>query len=297
MRKLSVLAALMFLVLGAVSPSCRVQKVPGRPATINVSPAARPGNAFTLDLYAKLRTQPGNLVLSGFNISTALTMAYGGARGQTATEMAKVLHLPADQKELHEKTGALLRELAGRKKVRLDLANALWGQKGYRFVKEYLDGLSANYGAPFNKVDFKRAPASARRAINKWVADNTNNRIKEAVPPGTFDELTRFVITSAIYFKGTWVTRFKKGWTKNAPFHVTKEKTITVPTMRCKEGTFGYMATNQFEALELPYAGHDLAMVILLPREVDGLDELEKSLTAQSMSRRSLLLIPLKQWG
>src|SRR5262245_46939518 len=160
-------------------------------------------NQFAVDLYARLREQPGNLFLSPASISTALAMTYAGARGQTAEQMAGVLHFPAHQEKLHEAFAAIQRGLndAGAKGgYRLSLANRLWGQRGDHFHADFLAITRDGYGAELAPVDFARQPEEARRSINSWVEARTEARIKDLMPPGVLDNRTRLVLTNAIYF-------------------------------------------------------------------------------------------------
>src|SRR5581483_91071 len=165
-------------------------------------------NETAFDLYAKLHGQKGNLFLSPYSISTALAMTYAGARGPTAEEMAKALHFPFDGQQLHaafaQLAGTLHPPADSKKKpaFRLDVANALWGQKGYTYVPAFLQLTNQYYGAGLRLVDFKSDTETARRTINMWVEDKTEKRIKDLIQPGVLDQSTRLVLTNAIYFKG-----------------------------------------------------------------------------------------------
>lgn len=244
-------------------------------------------NEFAFDLYKKLRGREGNLFLSPFSISTALAMTYAGARGGTEARMAKVLHLTLPGEELHSAFAELIRGLDEGKKGRgyeLVVANALWGQKGYGFLKEYLDLTRSCYGAGLHEVDFEKAAEAARKTINAWVEEKTKDKIKDLIKPGVLDSLTRLVLTNAIYFKGQWASRFKEEETKDSPFTLSSGKKINVPMMNQTE-EFGYIEDGNAKALELPYKGDRLSMVVLLPKKVNGLAGLEESLTAKKLSK------------
>ena len=244
-------------------------------------------NEFAFDLYAKLRGREGNLFLSPFSISTALAMTSAGARGGTEAGMAKVLHFTLPGEELHTAFAGLIRGLDEDKKGRgyeLVVANALWGQKGYGFLKEYLDLTKSCYGAGLHEVDFEKAAEAARKTINAWVEEKTKEKIKDLIKPGVLSSLTRLVLTNAIYFKGQWASRFKKEATKDGPFTLSSGKKTAVPMMNQTE-EFGYMEDGDVQALELPYIGDRLSMVVLLPKKVDGLAGLEESLTAKKLSK------------
>jgi serpin B len=261
----------------------------------SVSSADRPpeqtvveGNtAFALELYRALRKDDGNLFLSPYSISTAFAMTYGGARGDTARQMAETLHFCLDQKQLHPAFGRLRSELnAVQKKggVQLHTANSLWPHKDYPFLKEYLALTKKFYGASIRSVDYKTAGEEARTRINEWVEKETEEKIKDLIQPGVLTPLTRLVLVNAIYFKGNWARQFKKSLTNDAPFYLTPEKTVQAPFMT-QEHTLRYGEDEGLQILELPYEGDDLAMLILLPKRVAGLAELEKVLTPENLSQ------------
>jgi serpin B len=241
---------------------------------------------FALDLYGRLRGREGNLFLSPFSVSTVLAMTSAGARGKTLEEMTRVLHLP-EQKTLHAALGRRLKELNGVGKKRpyeLSIANALWGQAEHKYRPEYLKQINADYGAEIHPVDFAGDRDGARKTINDWVAKQTQNKIKDLLADGVLGEDTKLVLTNAIYFKGDWTSPFKKEKTKNVDFYLgSRDKTVAVPMMS-QEGEFGFFAKSDMQVLELPYTGKELSMVILRPKKLDGLAELEKSLTAEKLT-------------
>ncbi|MCK4307062.1 serpin family protein [candidate division WOR-3 bacterium] len=242
-------------------------------------------NMFALELYTELKEQEGNLFFSPYSISTALAMTYAGARGNTEKQMAEVLHFELSQKCLHPTFHSLISQLnAQGKGYQLNIANALWGQKGYGFLEEFLELTKANYGAGLNEVDFVRDAESARKTINAWVEEQTKDKIKDLIKPGILDALTVLVLTNAIYFKGNWASQFKKKETKDSKFYVRANKTVKVPMMYQKE-KFKYMETDGFQAIELPYVDNELSMVILLPKKREGLVELENSLNVDSLNK------------
>jgi len=256
-------------------------------------------NKFALELYAKLHSREGNLFFSPYSISTALAMAYAGARGETETEMAKVLHFPTVPSEtvavkdtfawmrFHSAFGTIVKDLNARGQkdsYELTVANALWGQKGYGFLEEFLGLIKTNYDGQLNEVDFIRATETTRKAINAWVEKKTNNKIKNLIRKGVLSSMTRLVLTNAIYFKGNWARQFKKDRTKEAPFTLADGQKVDVAMMNQMEKC-NYMETESFQGLELPYVDDELSMIILLPKEFDGLDEFEKTLTSENLSK------------
>ncbi|HKB38837.1 MAG TPA: serpin family protein, partial [Gemmataceae bacterium] len=226
-------------------------------------------NAFALDLYAKLRSQEGNLFLSPASISIALAMTYAGAREHTAEQFAKAMHFSLPQEKLHPAFGALLRDLnsEGRDIVRgyeLSVANALWGQKGYPWKQDFLKTTRDNYGAGLQEVDFVGATEAARKTINTWVEQHTKDKIKELIKEGILDAMTRLVLTNAIYFKGDWAAKFDKKATVDQQFMVAKDKTVKTPLMS-RKGEYRLFEDRELQVLDMPYKGKELSMFVVLP--------------------------------
>jgi serpin B len=239
---------------------------------------------FALSLYGQLRGKKGNLFLSPYSISTALAMTYAGARGRTEEQMARALHFPVEQARLHPAFASLLREAATAKDCQLSVANALWGQKGHARLPDFLALTSKNYGAGLRKVDFVADTEAARRTINGWVEKQTRDKIKDLLAPGILNEDTRLVLTNAIYFEADWASQFATDYTSKGPFFVTPTEKATVPLMH-QQGQFRYADEGAFQAVEMPYKGGDLAMLVLLPKKVGGLAALERSLTEADLRR------------
>lgn len=257
-------------------------------------------NKFALELYAKLRGGGANLFLSPYSISTALAMTYAGARGETESQMAKVLHFPtianpvaeppatpaANRRQFASVFGKIVEDLnAGGEKggYELRVANALWGQKQYGFLEEFLELIKSNYDGRLNEVDFVGAAEVARKTINAWVEKKTNDKIKNLIPKGVLDSMTRLVLTNAIYFKGNWARQFKEEMTEDVPFTLTDGEKIDAAMMN-QTAEFGYAETDTFQGLELPYVDNELSMIILLPKKSDGLSDLEKALAPKNLS-------------
>ena len=242
---------------------------------------------FALDLYHILKTDRDNLFYSPYSISVALAMTYAGARGETERQMAGALHYTLPQARLHPGFNALDLALASRGQgaqgrdgegFRLNVANAIWGQHDYAFLSEFLDALAVNYGAGLRLVDFAAAPEEARVTINSWVSDQTEGRIEDLIPAGAIDALTRLVLTNAIYFNAAWSMPFEKELTEDGPFHLLDGGEVRVPMMKQVE-SFGYNAGQGYQAVELPYDGRELSMVILVP-EAGEFEAFEDSLDA-----------------
>lgn len=246
---------------------------------------AQESNRFAFDLYNRLREQEGDLFLSPASISAALAMTYAGAVGETEKQMARVLHFNLPKAKLHAGYGTLTEILNSQQPgYRLNMANRLWAQKGYPFQPEFLTLTRDRYGAELAPVDFARQTEQARLAINAWVEEQTQGKIEDLIASGDLDAMTRLVLTNAIYFKGAWAKEFTKDATKDAAFHLSSDRRIMTPLMH-QTDDFLYAAKDDLQILELPYAGGDLSMVILLPKQVDGLARLESQLTAEKVQQ------------
>ena len=234
------------------------------------------GNStFAFELYRFLVDQQGddNLFYSPYSISLALAMTYAGARGETEQQMADALAFTLPQDQLHPAFNALDQELAQRGEgaeakdeegFRLNIANAIWGQRDYAFRDAFLDVLAENYGAGLRVLDFAGAPEASRATINEWVSEETEGKIENLIPSGAIDPLTRLVLTNAIYFNAAWAHPFQEEATRDGSFTLLKDDQVTVPMMRQTE-SFGYGTGEGYQAVELPYDGREMSMVILLP--------------------------------
>ncbi|MBY0230280.1 MAG: serpin family protein [Gemmataceae bacterium] len=282
MRKLLLLSA---LALGAVPALGRIDDDDDdTPARADLRLVAKGNNAFAAKLHAELAKKDGNLFFSPFSITAALGMTSAGARGDTLNEMEKALDLPP-QKILHPALGHLLRELSGkggRRAYEMSVANTLFGQAGYEFKKDFTKLLDRHYDAGLQLVDFKRQAEASRKIINGWVEKQTNDRIKDLLQPGIVDDMTKLVLVNAIWFKGTWVRTFKEADTAEADFSVTEKAKAKARLMRQQE-RFPYAETPEAQVLEMPYAGDEVAMAVVLPKKRNGLAALEKGLTGEKL--------------
>ena len=240
---------------------------------------------FGVKLYKVLGEKPGNLFFSPFSLSTALAMTYSGAEGDTATAMAKALDFSENPKALIQSMGALGRLTSGEgKPYQLLTANALWAQKGYSFKKEYLAALNAANQAEVTEIDFARTTEAARKTINEWTSKQTNKKIPELLAQGILTEMTRLVLTNAIYFKGSWEVEFPKAQTRPESFHLNGKEQALVPMM-FRKGDFRYIEGTTYKAVELPYKGGDIVMDIFLPKDVAGLAAFEKEMAAVELQK------------
>jgi serpin B len=242
-------------------------------------------NRFAADLLGRVREEEdGNLVFSPASLSTALAMAYAGARGETAEEMARVLHLDRDQERVHADFGAWAKALGGEgKPYRLDVANALWVGRDEDLLPGFVKTLETHYGAGEKAVDFD-SPDEARRVINEWVAEKTAGKIRDLLQPPLPEPGTSLVLTNAVYFKGKWAQPFPASFTKDEPFRLAGGKEAPAVPMMQQTGPFGLYQGEGFKVLELIYEGGDLAMQVWLPDAEDGLAALEEKFSAGGLA-------------
>jgi serine protease inhibitor len=241
---------------------------------------------FAFDLYARLKTNDGNLFFSPYSISTCLAMTWAGARGNTEFQMAGVLHFSTVQTGLHSQFASLQNELNAvqkKKDVALNIANGLWAQKDHPFLPAFLQIATRDYAAGVKQVDFHTGAESTRKDINDWVSGKTAGRIKDLIPSGALDSMTRLVLVNAIYFKGQWAAPFKKNDTVSDLFTIAPGQTTSAQFMNLTDN-FGYTESDGLQLLELPYTGGDLSMVVLLPAETNSFKDFEDALSAEKLT-------------
>ena len=250
---------------------------------------ATANSAFAFDLYQVLAGSEENFFYSPYSISLALAMTYAGAREETERQMAETLQFHLPQDSLHPAFNALDLELASHSKdsseddrFRLNIVNAIWGQKNYEFLPEFIDVLAENYGAGMRRVDYIGAPEKSRVRINDWVANQTEDRIKDLIPPNAIGKSVRLVLTNAIYFNAAWLYSFDQGDTANHPFYTLDGNKIETPMMKQKE-RLGYARGDGYQVVEMPYRASRMAMVILLP-DNGKFREFERSLDVALVS-------------
>lgn len=243
---------------------------------------------FALNMHRVLSEHEGrNLFFSPYSISTALAMTYAGAAGNTQREMAEVLKFDMEQKKLHAAFADLEKAMKGfdsHADVEMSIANSLWPQIGYPFLPEYLALLSEYYNTSVTPVDYRFDPDRARILINTWVEERTKDRIRNLIPYGVLTPLTRLVLVNAIYFKGDWKFPFDPDLTEESDFFVSQSKTVEV-LMMYQQQRFRYAQAEGVQVLELPYAGDDLSMILVLPDRSQELSELEDRITLDMISR------------
>jgi serpin B len=251
-------------------------------ATAGPSGFAKSSNAFALDLHRRLGGD-GNLVFSPASVSMALAMTWGGAKGPTAEEMRKALRLEGSADAVTQEAGKIQAALTDASRpVVFRIANRLFGERTFTFVPAYLAATKAAFGAPLEGLDFKEAPEPSRASINRWVEAQTEKRIVDLVPSGGITGDTRLVLVNAIYFLGDWQQPFDKISTRPAPFRLAGAAAKDVPTMHLT-GALRYGRGEGWKALELPYKGGQLSMLVLLPDAAEGLPGFERGLTPEKL--------------
>ncbi|HOT99739.1 MAG TPA: serpin family protein [Anaerolineaceae bacterium] len=254
-----------------------------------VKQLAQSNNGFALALYQALRGEEGNLIYSPYSIFQALLMTAAGAKGATASQMASVLGVDLNDPEIHNLMNALNQALTTQPEnlqgdaqpLTFTVANAVWAQKDFHFEQAFLDTLSANYNAGLKLVDFNK-PEDARALINLWVAAQTNDKIKELIPEGVLNEMTRMVLTNAIYFKGAWSNQFEEKDTKDGSFTLIDGSSKTVPFMH-GNFTLSALVNDKLSAVRLPYEGGTYAMAAIMPQA--DFAEFEAQLTAEDLEQ------------
>jgi serine protease inhibitor len=257
-------------------------------------------NSFAVDLYSRLASQPGNLFFSPYSIENVLAMSWAGARGETASQMARVMHLSISQDAAAAEFAALTKTLAlagqpvtgisdsvqARSAIpfQLSIATSLWCREGHPFLDRFLTTAKEDYGASIYHVDFSNAHNLAYHSIDDWIAKQTRGKIEHAIPSDTIDARTRLVLANTIYLKARWEHEFKKEFTHVAPFQPIRGSKISVPMMNT-EDSFFYSETDEAQVLEMPYLFDKASMVVILPKKVDGLPSVEGALTNSKLEQ------------
>lgn len=264
----------------------------GSSTPAEIESIVKANNQFAFDLYDLYKDGKSNVFFSPFSIHSALLMTYEGAKGKTAEEMYGVLNLFPDCRcikapcicdQPEERRNAFANVYnslnSGSSDYKLATANALWAEKTYSFLPAYFKTVETYYGGKVTNLDFKNQAEEGRVTINTWVEKQTNNKIKDLIPKGMVDKLTRLVLTNAVYFKGTWQIEFDPKRTYTADFFVNQAETVQTNMMSLsgEKAVFNYSENEDWQSLELPYKGNRLSMLVLLPK-TGQMSVLEKSL-------------------
>ena len=230
-----------------------------------------------------------NLFYSPSSLFMALAMTHYGARGKTAEEMSRILHLSAISPPVlnnQMKKFVLTLNTSSDSKTKLLTANKIFLEKSFEVLEAFKSGTREFYDAEVGLVDFQFHAEEVRKDINEWVEEKTNHKIKDLILEGMLNAETKLTLVNAIYFKGLWLQPFDKASTFPSSFFVNKEKVIQVPMMY-REGDFKFIESEELacQILEMPYIGNQLSMVIYLPSENDGLASLEEKINFGNLQK------------
>lgn len=242
-------------------------------------------DAFALAAEQRMAADAGgNTVLSPTSIATAFAMVSAGAGDTTSGQITDVFGFP-DQDVLHDAMNSLTTTLADAGRggaeqgdVTLEVTSALWAQQGFRIEQAFLDTLASSYGAGVPTTDFEGDPDGARRAINEAVAEATRDRIPELMTEGSVTRDTRAVVVDAVYLEAPWASPFPEDATAPQDFHLADGTTVEVPMMHATGLATRAAELEGYTAVELPYAGGDLAMLLVVPDAGTPLDDVVASL-------------------
>ena len=259
---------------------------------VDVTHVIDANNQFSINFYSQVsKENDKNIFFSPWSISTAFAIAYEGAKEKTAQEIQQIFGFPVDYDTRTSEFKTTMDNLnLDDAPYQLSVANALWLAERFEPLQEYVDTATTYYDSEVTTVDFISTEGVDK--INAWVEEKTNEKIKDILAPGSTDELTRLVITNAIYFKGNWVTQFNENATREDPFWITPHEEVAVPMMRLEPKIFNFTQTETIQILRMPYEGDRLSMLVLLPNEKDGLPELEESLSVENLTQWNEQLMP-----
>ncbi len=227
-------------------------------------------NQFALSLYSELNDHvKGNLFYSPYSIFSAMAMVYEGARGTTAQQIQNVFYFPQNISLLRANFARIYNQINGlNSQYTLRTGNALWVQKSFPLLSQFVSIIKKYYGGKAANLDFVNEPSKSADIINQFIEQQTNNKIKDLISPNAINSNTRLIITNAIYFKGKWKWKFDKSDTHLSDFKITPSKKVKVPMMHMypEHKEFNYAINYYVQILELPYRGDSISMIIVLPK-------------------------------
>jgi serpin B len=293
MRPAVCLAICLALCAGPVLTGCKSQKksaesTGNQRSDYSAAALAEAGNLFALDLFKQVQSRSENLVYSPYSISTVLAMCYSGAGGETARQMSGVLYFPPAG-QLEPASRELRQEILSSDTLpgtEISLANAIWTQRDFDFLPQYLENIKKWFDAPLTEMDFtaEAAREENRQMINQWVEDNTRRKIKDLIGPGVLSANTRMVLTNAIYFNGKWMWTFDIEATNPSIFRVNSRESKMTPFMHMTR-TMDYYEDEEIQAIRLPYRNERLSMTIILPRAVEGWEIVSRVIDAERLDK------------
>jgi serpin B len=234
-------------------------------------------NRFATDLYRNLPAD-GNLICSPLSVLSAMAMTSEGARGKTAVEMS--VFGGGDRGTTHLLAGLE----SPSADFQLHIANAIWARTGANILPQFKDLLAKEYGSACFNLDFSDSAAASGR-INAWVSEQTNGKIPDLFSPESLAKSTVLVLTNAIYFHADWESAFSPDRSALGDFHIPNQADPARRMMMHQDGLFPIMRGDQFDALELPYKGGKMGMLIVLPKSNDGLRAVEAKLTGDFLNQ------------
>jgi len=238
---------------------------------------------FALNLMHNVAKDNENVFFSPLSINLALAMCYAGSHGNTKLQMQKHLFGGVDDLEIQNSFNKIVTALnQPNDQIKLSTANRLYSQNNFQILQTYRDLLEKTYHSGIFSVDFRSNGEKVRKEINDWVAQTTNDKIKDLIPADAFDDRTRLVLVNALYFKAEWANKFEKESTTKQSFHVSASKSIDVDMMR-QSDRFNYGENDKCQVLSMPYTTYSVNMVVILPKDKFGLTKLEKEMTGASL--------------
>jgi len=263
---------------------------------------AKSVNEFTFSFFESVNKNDKNIIFSPYSISAALTMTYCGAEAQTQRAMAQTLFLTEDRNQVADIYAQYNRSINApiiTDNITLKNANSLWGEKSYPFKREYIELVEAKFGAPLTKLSFINEPKECTETINKWVEKKTENKIKDLIPEGVISGNTRMVLVNAVYFYGGWAKAFEKQASAKQNFYLNETDTIELDFMNTYSKLY-YFENELFKAVEIPYKGKAASMILFIPKNIAGIENLAKTLdfktyeswNAQMVESNVMLSVP-----
>lgn len=282
-----------------------------------MEPMSKSIGEFALDIFKEINSSnsDSNILYSPVSLAASLSLALLGSKGDTASQIEKVLHVSnqggatvsletheagstwsgdeceqiASESEnvvpdVHNKLKALFDKLKTASDSELKIGNGLFTQLNFPILKSYLESAQTLYQANLKSVDFGKD--KTREYINTWVEAETNGKIKNLFAPNSLDKNTSLILVNAIYFKGKWIKTFKKDNTNNALFHVNENVKIPVPMMSQTERfNYGFVEEMDAQFIELPYENDDFSMFIFLPNKISGLQKVIEQITLELLMK------------
>jgi len=226
--------------------------------------------AFAFDFYKdlSLENKGENVCFSPVSLNIALSMVYAGARGNTAQEMGKVLKFPLNLEVFYSEFESYYNNLLGFENdtnVEFNMANKIFVEKTYDLLESYKKDINRYFKGAFEEVDFRRWYNVVEKNINKWVEEMTREKIKDLLPEGTLDAMTRMVLVNALYIKSKWVHPFEKERNVEKDFYVDTKNKVRTTFMTQQIRGIKYVSTKEYAAIELPYTSKNLSLVIIKP--------------------------------